>query len=97
MKDTNIGRGRAEAKRGAAAEVAENAESKETVSKRREQGKHARGFFVGLGIVAGTVFGVPFGFATANPNIIWAGLTIGTALGTVYEQKYNRGLSALTQ
>jgi uncharacterized membrane protein len=78
------------------AEAAGKDEGREA-PQRREKGKYARGYFVGLGIVAGTFFGVPFGFATANPGIIWAGLAIGTTFGAVYEHKFNKGLGALIQ
>jgi hypothetical protein len=88
MKSTNRSR------RSASQQTAKKAESREAAPAVRE-GKHAKGYFLGLGTVAGTIFGVPFGFATANPGMVWAGLVIGVSLGTVYEQKYNHGLNAL--
>jgi len=98
MKNKKSGnRKKAAVKPKAVVEAVQRMESMETAPKQREKGKHSRGFFVGLGIVAGTSFGLPFGFAVANPNIIWTGMAIGTVLGTVYEQKYNHGLGVLTK
>ncbi len=91
-KAGNTGSRRAKAKA-----VAPVREAPEREAPKGREAKYAKGFFVGLGIVAGTGFGVPYGFATANPNVIWAGLVIGTALGAAYEQRYNKSLSSLAR
>jgi F0F1-type ATP synthase assembly protein I len=91
MRARNAGKERA----GAAAKKAKKAAgNREKAAKQR---RHAKGFFIGIGIVSGTCFGVPYGLATASPEIVLAGLVIGTALGTAYEQKYNHGVSALAK
>lgn len=52
--------------------------------------KYPEGYFIGIGIALGVLFGIPLAFSLENMAYIGTGFPIGLAIGIALEEKYKK-------